>query len=227
MLGNLLNQVKEKLNGSNDSGDAISFYKKGLKWTEMGRFKEALQEFKQSAAINPKQALTFFRLGSAYFNLSRFSEAKKAYQKFLDLDADLDLDSHLHFDSELDLENLKADVYNNLGVIYETEGDFIKAIGAYRSAIRIRRNDPDALNNLGEIYFKMGVYPEAIKAHEQVLSFKPEDTRAHFCLGLVYLDLKDRQLVTRQCRILEDLDKIMASDLTDKLHGVGINSRHR
>jgi len=227
MLGNFLNQVKEKLNVSTSGGDAISFYKKGLKWSEMGRFKEALQDFKQSAAINPKQALTFFQLGFVYFNLSRFTESKKAYQKFLDLDADLDLDSHLSVDSNLDLEHLKADVYNNLGVIYETEEDFIKAIGAYRSAIRIRRSDSDALNNLGETYFKMGVYPEAIKAHEQVLSFKPEDVRAYYCLGLIYLDLNERELVTRQCEILEDLDKMMAADLTDKLHRLGIFPRQR
>lgn len=226
MFGKITQRFKKQSTGADcRPDDALFYYKKGLKWLEIGRYNEALQEFKQSAAINSRQPLTFFRLGFVYFNLNRFSEAKKAYQKFLELDADLDIDSDIDFNSDLDFEMLKSDIYNNLGFIYETEENFIKAIGCYRSAIRIKRKNPDALNNLGEIYFKMGVYPEAIKAHEQVLSFKPDDAKAHYCLGLVYLDLKDKQLVKKQAEILENLDRTMADDLTDKLNSVSLRSR--
>jgi len=217
MLGKILQRFKKQPIGAEHINDAVAHYKKGCKWTEKERYSEALEEFKYSSTIIQTEALIYFRLGFTYFKLNCFSEAKKAYQKFIELHANLDMNSGLDIDDDLDIGVIKAEAYNHLGLIYDSEGKFVKAIGSFLNSIRIIRSNADALNNLGETYFKMGIYHDAIKAHEQVLAFDSDNARAHYRLGLVYLDLRERQQVMKESEILEDLDKGLADDLMNRL----------
>ena len=134
MFDRFKNQFKKQQIGLDNEDDDLFNYKNGLRLTEKGLYREALQEFKQSAAKNPKHAHTFFQFGSVYFNLDRLLEAKKAYKKVIELDPH------------------NADAYNSLGIVYDREGLFIKAISAFIWALRFKRDHIDARNNLGSTY---------------------------------------------------------------------------
>ena len=218
MLGNFLNQVKEKINVLNVKGDPMPFYLSGVKMLEAGNYNAAFQQFKQAAILNPQQPFTFFHLGTACFNLNRFSEAKSFYKKFLRLYSDLDSASTLDIDSKLDINWVHANVYNNLGVISNREEDFIKAIGYYQRAIRAQRDCIEAINNLGDTYFKMGLYDEGIKAYYQALRIEPDNAEAHFGLGLVYVDLKEKEEVLRIVEILKNLNNELADKLLTRVY---------
>jgi tetratricopeptide (TPR) repeat protein len=200
MFDRFRSQFKKQQVALSDEDDDLFNYKNGLRLAKKGLYLEALQEFKQSVARNPKHTYTFFQLGSVYLSLERFSEAEKAYKKVL----------------ELDPEN--ADAYSNLGIIYDREGLFVKAISAFMRALRIKRDHLEARNNLGATFFKIGSYDEAIKAYEQVLKIDPNDVKALYGLGLVYLDLRDKQLVVETIQTLEVLNKAIAADLIEKLN---------
>lgn len=217
MIGEFINQFKAKLGSTDNPKDALSFYNNGLRMVKAGFYDEALQDFKKSASVSPKQALTFFQIGNTYFHLDKFADAKRAYERFLKLISDLDTDTDFSFDSSLELTSIKVDVYNKLGIIYDGENNFLKATGAFRGALRLERNNIDALNNLGAVYFRRGIYPEAIKAYEQILKFQPDNVYALYGIGMVYLDLKNRNGVKQIIQTLENLDEILAADLNDKI----------
>ena len=98
-------------------------------------------------------------------------EAKKLYNKILNL--------HPKF----------IEAYNNLGLIYRSEGENAKAIQCYEKIIKINPNLIDAYNNLGIIFQKLGKIKKAKDCYEKIIKVDSNFIMAQYNLGLVLRQL--------------------------------------
>ncbi len=84
-------------------------------------------------------------------------------------------------------------LYNNLGSVYEEQGDTQKAIAAYRMSRGLEPNFIRAYNNLGRLYSKLGRYPEAIEIYRQAIAINPGYADLYGNLGTIYARLGKRE----------------------------------
>ena len=84
-------------------------------------------------------------------------------------------ENSLRIAEELGDLNEKATALNNIGIIYNIQGNYPGALRRYEKALQIAEQLGDlsgnaiALNNIGEIYRAQGNYSEALKRYEEAL----------------------------------------------------------
>lgn len=93
------------------------------------------------------------------------------------------------------LKVLKADpnqfdALRLLGILYNTTGDFQRAIDCFKRAIKINASLPALYHNIGLAYKKLGYYDEAISYYQHALMLKPNYPEALEKLGTAYAALE-------------------------------------
>ncbi len=81
----------------------------------------------------------------------------------------------------------RVDSLFRLGQMHEAQGDFVKAEGHYRSAIRIRPLFPLAHCGLAEVLTRQGRFTEAEVCDRQAIKLQPDLVQAHNNLALVLI----------------------------------------
>ena len=81
-----------------------------------------------------------------------------------------------------------AEIYNNLGVVYATAGDYIGAEEQFRMALARWPHMAAAQVNLGNALKGQQRYADADKALREALTIDPSSADAVFNLGILYLD---------------------------------------
>ena len=81
---------------------------------------------------------------------------------------------------------MSAEVYNNLGVVYENQGDLKNAVKCYEKAIEIDPRFYPSFNNLGIISYKQKEFIKARIAYERALALNPNNYQSLVNLALVY-----------------------------------------
>ena len=102
---------------------------------------------------------------------------KKEYEKAL---------PYLEIAIKTDISSLKAWAYFQMGFCYGELESSVKAMEAFKQAIRI---DPDyalAHVNLGIAYGKLGNHTKEIEAFKQAIRIDTDDGDAHYNLGIIY-----------------------------------------
>jgi tetratricopeptide (TPR) repeat protein len=144
----------------------------GLNYVLLDDYADGIRWLEKAVAFDGKNQDAWYYLGRAYYARSRLGEAQKAFQKVL----------------ELDPANAKAE--NNLGLIFETEGNAAGAIEAYRKAIawqeQTSRMDEQPYVNLGNLLAEQGRPQEAIGPLEKAVALAPNNTYCHLTLGVFY-----------------------------------------
>ena len=75
-----------------------------------------------------------------------------------------------------------ASTYNNIGNVYYSMGEYVKALSSHEQALAIKQqslpsNHPDlslTYNNIGLVYSSMGDYAEALSSHEKALAIQQQ-----------------------------------------------------
>jgi len=75
---------------------------------------------------------------------------------------------------------------NNLGVAYNSLGQYQQAIGYFREVLRIRPDYAKAWNNLGDSYTRVGQDQQAIDYFQKALQINPNFAEAWYNLGVIY-----------------------------------------
>ena len=88
-----------------------------------------------------------------------------------------------------------ADLYYNLGILYEKIKNLKKAKESYEKAISIHPQT-DFYYNLGEVLVNLEDWDNAIKAFEQVLKQDSNDSNAYFNLGVCYYNKDEIKTAT-------------------------------
>ena len=114
---------------------------------------QALKLIDDSLAKNPKDPAMRFRRGVALSMLDRKAEALQVFQKLVE-----------------DHPEMPAP-YNNLAVLYGSQGDYDKARGALVAAIRTNPQYATAYQNLGDVYAQL-----ASQAYSKALQLDKSDT---------------------------------------------------
>jgi len=117
---------------------------------------------------------------------------KEAYQKALDSIDKKEYEKALYYLEtaiKTDILSLKESVYFYIGFCNGELGNYMKAIEAYKQAIRIDPNDATAYHNLGLSYNKLGLYEDAIEAYKQAIRIDPNYATAYSYLGNAYNNL--------------------------------------
>jgi Flp pilus assembly protein TadD len=124
--------------------------------------------------------------------VNKDSDYDQAYQKalyFIDKEEYEKALPYLEIAIKTDILLLKECVYFEIGFCNGKLGNYIKAIEAYRQAIRIDSNYADTYNNLGVAYDSLGLYKDGIKAFKQAISIDPNDAVVYYNLGSAYNQL--------------------------------------
>jgi len=118
-----------------------------------GQSTQALKLIDDSLAKNPKDPAMRFRRGVTLSMLDRKAEALQVFQKLVE--------DHPEMPSP----------YNNLAVLYGSQGDYDKARAALEKAIRTNPAYATAYQNLGDVYAQL-----ASQAYSKALQLDKSDT---------------------------------------------------
>lgn len=134
-------------------------YVLALSLTELGRLKEAIEEFKQVVNLAIKdepKILALYNMGNAHADLGEYQEAIASYQQAIKLNSQL------------------SKPHNNLGLAYAASNRIADAVTEFKQAVQLRPDYAEAHYNLGVAYLQLGRKAEAEEQHRILLKLKPE-----------------------------------------------------
>jgi tetratricopeptide (TPR) repeat protein len=120
-----------------------------------------------------RQAVYWFWQGRALSDEKKIEEAIEAYEKAIKIEPEY------------------AEAHNDLGLIYEENGEYKRAVLSYKAAIRINPDYADAYNNLGLVYGKMDDYEREKEAYIETLRIVPDSAVANYNIAFTYRKMKD------------------------------------
>ena len=144
---------------------------------------------------------------------SDYDEAYKKALYFIDKEDYDEALLYLELAIKTDKLSLKENVYVNIGFCYGNLGNHVKAIEAYKHAIRINPEYASAYYNLSTAYNSLGLYEDAIEACKQAIRIDPDFANAHLNLGFSYLQIGDKSSALNEYKILKNLDIDKANKL--------------
>lgn len=151
-----------------------------------GKIDEAIKEYTEALAFSKSASPELnFNLAIAYAHKGNFEEAIEYYKK------------------ALAQQKNYAEVYNNLGLIYEAKDDVESATNSFKEAIKLKKgNYPLAYYNLARLQISNRDYNNAIKSLMSAIEQKKTFSQAYLTLGNAYL----LQATSGQDLKLEDID---------------------
>jgi tetratricopeptide (TPR) repeat protein len=134
----------------------------------------------------------WFRLGSVLLDMGQAEKAQQVCQTLLKKETE---------------ESAKAAIYNQLGLVKVSLGEYQEAITFYEKSLEINEkilppNHPNLAsfyNNIGWVYQNIGDYPKALSSYEKALAIKqqslppnhPDLASSHNNIGNVYSSIGD------------------------------------
>ena len=129
------------------SNSAATYYSRGLRYHDLGRWHKAIEAFRKATVIKPDYELAYFGLGIVYSQLETWEDALTSFQKAVELSPDY------------------AAAYLGLGIAYTMLGRSRDAVEVCRKAIRIKPGYAQAHYALGLNYLMLGDRSSARKEH--------------------------------------------------------------
>ena len=144
--------------------------RRGNRHYDAGEYADAVAEYTQAIALDPKYAVAYNNRGAAYDDLGKYAEA------IADCTQAITLDSKY------------AGAYNNRGNAYAKLGKYAEAIADYSQAITLDPKYAVAYSNRGVANNHLGKYAEAIADYDQAIALDPKYARAYNNRGIAYAD---------------------------------------
>ena len=144
-----------------DDKDFEEKYYLSLGITELreGNIAEAIRNFDESIALNPKTELPYFYKGIAYQSLNKNDEAYENYSKAIEINKNM------------------IDAYYNRGqLIYKTNPK--QAIDDFVAAIALDSKFIEAYYSLAAVQKNLGQYEDAIKNLDKIIELEPQAVNA-------------------------------------------------
>jgi protein O-mannosyl-transferase len=212
----------------------LAYYNLGVTYNGIGRYQEAIEEFRQAIKIRPRYADAHCNLGFAYGKLDRYQEEIDAYKQVIRIKPNY-ADAHCNLgvaygnlgrwqdEVEACKKAIKikpdfAEAHCNLGFAYGNLGRYQEAIESYKQVIRIKPDFAEVYNNIGFAYGKLDRYQEAIEACKKAIKIKPDYADAHYNLGVAYLEMGDKNSALAEFNILKSLNSELANNLFKKIN---------
>ena len=131
----------------------------GIAELREGNIAEAIRNFDESIALNPKTELPYFYKGIAYQSLNKNDEAYENYSKAIEINKNM------------------IDAYYNRGqLIYKTNPK--QAIDDFVAAIALDSKFIEAYYSLAAVQKNLGQYEDAIKNLDKIIELEPQAVNA-------------------------------------------------
>lgn len=137
-----------------------------------GEYNEAIACFQRALIMEKDNYLLWYNLGITYRDTGDLAHAKESIEHAYSLEPDdeeilesLSLicftlkqmdEAFQYCQAGLELNNNNPHVWNNLGVLFFTQGEFSKACEAFETAVTLYPHYYDALYNLRDTYVELG-----------------------------------------------------------------------
>lgn len=216
------------------SNNFIIYNNLGKVYNDSGKYKEAIEAYKQSTRIAPDYAMAHSNLGVSYNDLGKYKEAIEACRKAIWINPDY---AKAYFNlsvaygesgkyeeaieacrKAIEIDPDYAMAHSNLGVAYGVLGMYKEAIEKFKQAIEIDPDDVMAHSNLGYAYLSSSMHKEAIEAYKQAIGIEPDSAKAHFGLGYACVLSNDRDSALEQYKMLKSLDPKLANKLFNEIN---------
>lgn len=165
--------------------------------------KSLMEELKERAIKNPKDAELWFHLADLYDRDAMYQEEITALNNVISSDPN------------------RKSVYQKLGDTYTRLGRHKDAIANYQKAIHSFPRNPVLYNNLGVAYGKIGKIDEEIGSLKKAVSLRNHYATARFNLGSVLLKQGSRKLALQQYQELKKFDDGVAESLKKEIDEYG------
>lgn len=175
-------------------------------YCSLGRFEDAITEFKMAIWLDCLNIQAYKHLAQAYEELGDYDNAAEIYEKLVkimpnmpDVHSNLanilfvkgDIDaaiSHFHTAVTLNPKKEWTSVINQtLGFVYqESKKDLDAAISSYQSAYLQTPEDIDIYINLGSAFYDKEDFNNALTVYRNALDLQPRNAQIHCNLGFLY-----------------------------------------
>jgi len=152
---------------------AIRHYQRGNTYNNMGRYEDALEEYRLSVAADNEFLDSYRNMGNIYMSLERPGDAVPVYIRFVNL-----------YDGPPDTA-LRA-ALNNIGNELRAMGRYEDALEYDLRAIQADRDNRSLVFLIGNAYENRGHYDKAAQVYEKAIELNPTDAFFHRTLGRMY-----------------------------------------
>ncbi len=168
---------------------AESCYKHGCLYTELGRYREAIQLFTKVIDLQPNNV-------EAYNGRAFASMRLEEYQKAID-----DLNKAVTLNPNYEK------IYHNLGVIYNKLGEYEKSIFYYNKQIALSPNDETAYFGISNNYAALEEHQKSVYNLTKAIALNPDYADAYYNRADSYDELEEYE------KVIDDLTKAIALKL--------------
>ncbi len=197
----------------------------GMRLYKEGKYKDAVEAFRQVVNINLNSFMAFYYLGICLNADRRYGEAIEPLKIALDLQPDY-VQAHLalgdaflkqgdtgearaEYLRALELQPGYAPAHDGLGRLFETMGRDDEAEQQYRKALEINVAFAAAYTHLGDLYLRKDRPADAIQLFLKAIATKPDFSSAFTRLGVAYAREKlydDAIAAIRKAQTLTPMD---------------------
>jgi tetratricopeptide (TPR) repeat protein len=149
---------------------------------ELGRFPQAVEEFRQAIAIRPEYAAAHLQLGRVFADLNQFPQAIEESKRAIELEPDW-----------RDAVNQLSRIHRQYGQILASQGNLDAAIEQLRRAVQLAPSSPSSRYGLAKALARKGLADEAIENYRQAVAQRPNVPEAHYELGVLLLERGQRE----------------------------------
>lgn len=136
------------------------------------RYDQAINSYKQSLKIKPKEGAVYASLAAAYAGQGFLKEEMETLQKAIALSPE------------------EPVVRVNLAAAYERRNRTDDAVREYRHVLKMNPNDTDALERVADLTFKNKQYDQAVQYYEKLAGKYPHKPSIFINMGFAYGAIK-------------------------------------
>jgi len=136
--------------------------------------KEAISHWERAIEILPEAGSPYRNLGIVY------SRVYKNYDTAI-----------YYFSKALEYERADPMTYFNLGMTYESKGEYARAVDYLQKSLAIDSAAINTRSRLANIYYGMGEFKEAINLNQEIMRMAPKESLPYINMGNYYIFQKD------------------------------------
>ena len=154
-------------------GQVVDAYNnRGYYYIAQQRYPQALADFNEAIALNPRVARVWVNKGSVFAETNRNDSAYVCFERAIQLKPDY------------------PEALSNRGGIRSRQGDLAGAVADFSRAIELQPTFRDAYNNRALVYFKMGEFERAVADRRRVIELDPKNPMNYVQMGSIALALQ-------------------------------------
>ena len=151
--------------------DPTVYLNRGLSYKDMGKYKEAIEDFSHAIDINPDYLDAYIQRGDVYLYLKQYSNAISDFSRAIEIDPH------------------NAEGFYKRGNAYYDIGDFKKAVEDFKSSITIDSTHAEVYYNRGNCYARLGDHKNAVADFSHSLKVDPTNVKARYNRGVAFIIL--------------------------------------